>query len=483
MKQKKTSARRSITVTGAVLVALAGAAAMPAAAEATFEPSLGLDLMWLDNLNLASAEEAKQEEYIGQVTPGLRLTQTSRRFDAYLDYKLQALFYEKDSEQNDAFHNASVSADITAVEDWFFIGMDGSYFQSIVDPEQPVNTNNLFNVGNTSDTAAGRITPQLRHRFSSVQVDASYSLGWVDYRDSGTSQQTLLDDSRNEDAVAQLSSADAEATVTWLARYDYQHAEYDVSLPFEFERAFGELGVRVAEGLRLIGRGGVESDPFSVPADGGLEESFWAGGFSYSRGQRLDLQVLVGERFFGTSYDAVLRSRGRVLQLEVGYSESPTTQTQRVAMRDVQTPDPALPVGPVAPEDALFGRATSEVYLLKRAYAQLAATGRVTRVGLDVSAEKRKYVLLAGIEDEFRSGRLFLTREFGQRTSGEVSVGIVETDLRDGGSFRDQQYDLRLSREIGARTSVSLAGHHLRRGGDIDEYDANWVSIGMQMTF
>lgn len=470
---------------GAVLVALAAAAmSAPAAAETTFQPYFGLDLIWLDNVNLAGANEAKQEEFIGQVTPGLRFKQNSQRMTTFFDYRMQALFYEDDSDLNDVLHNASLSMDITAVEDWFFVGIDGSYFQSLLDPEQPQNTNNLFNVGNTTDTAAGRIMPELRHRFGGVLFDASYSVGVVDYRDSGDAQQALLlDDSRNDEGIVQLSTADKEALVTWLARYDYQKADYDLSLPFEYEQALAEVGVRVASGLRLIGRGGVESDPFEVPANGGLEESFWAAGFQYQRGERFELRVLGGERFFGTSWEALLRAKGRVLQAELGYEETPTTQAQRVALRDVQAPDPTLPVEPVSPEAELFGRTTSEVYLLKRAHASLSAVGRLTRVGLDATAEKREYVLLAGVEDEFRSGRVYVNRRFGARTFAEVSVGLVDADLREGGSYRDELYDLSVSRELGSRTTVSLNGHHLSRSGDLDEYDANWVSLGLKMTF
>jgi hypothetical protein len=62
-------------------------------------------------------------------------------------------------------------------------------------------------------------------------------------------------------------------------------------------------------------------------------------------------------------------------------------------------------------------------------------------------------------------------------------VRIVDSDLRDGNKYRDEIYDLEMSREIGVRTTVSLAGHHLSRSGDLDEYDANWVSLGLQVNF
>lgn len=466
-----------------VLLALSGATlCASASADAQFEPYLGADLMWVDNLDLAAPGEVKQEDYVAQIAPGLRLRQQSKRLKSYLDYRLQALFYDESNDRNQVFHNAALSADLTAIEDWFFVGMDGSYFQSVVDPTRPVNTNNLFNVGNTADTATGRITPELKHRFRAAQLDAAYSYAVVDYRKS-SDPAAVLDDSRNQNAFAQLSSVDEEALLTWLARYEYQHAEYDIALPFTYERAVGELGIRLVQGLRLIGRGGVESDPFLVPEQGGLDESFWAGGFEWHRGRNFELRVLRGERFFGTTWEALMRMKGRILQFEVGYDETPTTQTQQIAMRNVQAPDPAQPVPPLPPEASIFGRATSEIYLLRRGHAQVAAVGRLTRIGLDYVDEEREYVLLGGVRDDFRSGRLFVNRQFGQRTFGEVSASLVDSDLREGGSYRDEIYTLMLTREIGMRTTLSLSGHHLSRTGDLEEYDANWVSLGLQMTF
>jgi len=463
---------------------MAGCASAAAQSEsqppARFEPRLGIDLMWVDNLDLAPSDQPQQQDYIAQVTPGLRWQQEGRRFQSYLDYQAQALFYDDDSDRNEVFHNAQLSADVTAIENWLVVGADGSYFQSIVAPEQPINESNLFNVGNTSDTAAGRIVPQLRHSFGGAQLDAYYALGFVDYRDEATAQGVQLDDSRNEDARVELSGANREALITWAASYNYERAEYDLALPFEYERADAELGLRLTQGLRLLGRYGIESQPFDFPADGGLEESSWSAGFSWRRGPNAELRVLVGERFFGTSYEASLRWQGRVLHVEMGYDELPTTQAQRVAMQDVQAPDPTLPVDPLGPG---FGRPTADVYLLKTFHLQLGAVGRVTRVGLDVTDENREYVQLGGIEDKVLSGRLFVARRFGKSTEGELSARLTDADLRVNESYRDALYQLRLSRQLGPRTTMNATGTYLHRTGNPLEYDATWVSAGVLMTF
>jgi uncharacterized protein (PEP-CTERM system associated) len=473
---------RSTQLRVAIAAAIVGvAAALPAHAELEMTPRLGLTAVWMDNVDLAQSPTPKQEEYIGQITPGLHLEQSGQRVNTYLDYEAQALFYEKNSDRDEIFHHGDLGLSVEAVPDWFFVDVGGRYAQSIVDPAQPANRGNLFGVGNLIDTASATITPALRHTFGKVDLVADYTRGFVDYRDTlddGAAIPAQAEDSDNEEANFSLGSSDRGAFVTWLARYRWERVEYDTVLPFEYERADGEIGLRVTNSLRLIGRGGVESDPTQLVATGGLEESFWDAGFSWSRDEGNELRLLVGERFFGTSYEALLRLSGRFLTAEFGYNQDPTTQSQRFALRELPT---AMDPEPVA--DPVFGRVDAETFLSKRLYGELGLKGRFTEIRLLVTSEEREYVRLAGIEDRFRSVELSASRRFGARTTGEIGASVMKADLREGGSFDEDLYRISLSRELGQRTELVLAGYHLERSGDLQNYDSNWVSLGLQMTF
>ena len=485
MNRKNSPARarvRSARLHLAIAAAIAGVtAALPAHAELELVPRLGLTATWMDNVELAQPPTPKQEEYVGQVTPGLRLEQTGQRITTFLDYEAQALFYEKDSGRNEVFHHGDLGLSVEAVQEWFFVDVGGRYSQSIVDPAQPASRNNMFAVGNLLDTASATITPALRHTFGKVDLLADYTRGFVDYRDTlddGVGVPAQAEDSDNEEANFSLGTSDRGAFITWLARYRWERAEYDTVLPFEYERADGEIGVRVTNSLRLIGRGGVESDPTALIAQGGLEESFWDAGFSWSRDEGNELRLLVGERFFGTSYEALLRLTGRLLSAEFGYNEDPTTQSQRFALRELPTamdPEPSL--------DPELGRVTPETYLSKRLYGQLGLKGRFTEIRLRVVSEQREYINLEGVEDRFDSADLSLSRRFGARTTGEISASLLKVDLREGESYDEDLYRISLSRELGQRSTLVLAGYHVERSGELQDYDANWVSLGLQMTF
>lgn len=485
MNRKNSPARapgRSAWLQAAIAAATAGVMlALPAHSEVELEPRLGITAMWMDNVNLAQSPAPKQEEYIGQVTPGLRLEQSGRRVNTFLNYEAQALFYEKDGDRNEVFHQGDLGMNIEAVPDWFFLDLGGRYAQSIVDPTQPANRGNLFGVGNLVDTAAATITPSLQHAFGEVELSAAYTRGFVDYRgalDDGTAVPDQAEDSDNEEANLSLGMDDRNAPVTWQARYHWEQAEYDSLLPFEYERADGELGVRITRSLRLLGRGGAESDPRTLVAEGGLDESFWEAGFSWSRDERNELRLLVGERFFGTSYEALLRLSGRILSAQFGYDQEPTTQAQRFALRK---PPTAMDPEPIP--DPEFGRVEAEAYLSKRLSGQLGLTGRLTEIYLNVLSEQREYLRLAGTEDRLRSVDLSVSRRFGARTTGEIGANLLKADVREGGSYDEQAYRISVSRQVGQRTALFLAADHVERSGDLQDYDANWVSLGLQMTF
>ena len=120
------------------------------------------------------------------------------------------MFYGKDSDRDEIFHHGDLGLSVEAVADWFFVDVGGRYAQSIVDPAQPANRNNLFGVGNLVDTASATITPALRHTFGKVDLLADYTRGFVDYRDTlddGVALPAQTQDSDNEEANFSLGSA------------------------------------------------------------------------------------------------------------------------------------------------------------------------------------------------------------------------------------------------------------------------------------
>jgi uncharacterized protein (PEP-CTERM system associated) len=473
-----TPGKRGLAATMGCLGLIGFAAASHA--QTVFAPRVGVDVTWTDNVELVGPGAGKRDELIGQVSPGFRLQRDTQRLQAFIDYELQALYFEESDGNEEIFHTGELGVNLEAIPEWLFLELGATHTQTVIDPTQPQNINNLFASGNTADATSARISPILRHAFGQVELEASYTQGLLDYDEVEDPDQSdfSLDDSENRNTSVALRSLDTEATVTWETSYNRDKVEYDLALPFDYERVNAELGFRVSPTLRLIARGGLESDPLQIVSDGGLDETTYAGGFSWRTGERNELRVLVGERFFGTSYDVLWRRVARALEMEVSYVELPTTQTQDRVFRGVD-PNPAIPpdLGPG------FSRTSADVYLLKRLAGSLALHGRVTDLFLLVTSEKREYLRLAGIEDDSRAASLRLDRRLGPRVLATLTGGISDNELREGDSYKQYDYSLTFARQVGSRTEVTLSGNRTERTGGFSEYDANWVELGIQMEF
>jgi uncharacterized protein (PEP-CTERM system associated) len=462
-------------------------AAGPARAETKFSPRVGVEATWTDNVALAGPGTDRNDEYIGKVAPGFQLSHTTQRLKAFLDYELQALFFENESDNNEVFHKGALGAELEAVPDWLYFALAGARDQVVVDPAQPSSVDNLFSVRNIADSTSGRITSSMRHDFRLARLDVNYSRGFVKYDAAQNTDPALTNGngSDNDDASLFLGSSDQDAKVTWAVGYRHERVKYDdegqaqfQNQDFKYDRADLELGFGLTRALRLIARGGRESDsPPGTASDGGLDVAVWQGGFSWQPESRNELRMLAGHRFYGASYEALWRRTSRFLTMELSYNEEPTTQTQQRLLRPTPGPDNTtiVQIGP------RFGRLTSDAYILKRFSGQIALKGRVTEISLLVDVEKREYTQLADIKDESRSASLLAARQIGPRVRLEVQTSYSSVDLREGDSYDEQRYALRLVRRIGVSANLNLSGNHIERSG-VNEYDANWIVLGFGIT-
>lgn len=472
------SLRSSFALTGACAALVLGTAH----AETHLEPRIGFDVTWTDNVDLASQGQRKRDELIGQLKPGITFTHEGRNLDAFLDYQLQAIYFNNESDHQ-VFHQGDLGVQYAVVPDWFFLDLGGSRSQTVIDPRQPINAGNMFQTGNLADSTSGQISPILRHRFRLVELEASYTRGFLNYSRADTVDQTPtsnvnFDDSKNESANFSLRSADPDARVTWDTTYRHDRVEYDIALPFEYDQAYAELGFLMGRGFRLIAQGGLETDPIKHRTSGGLDETSYKGGFEWREGERNVIRALVGHRFFGRTYEGLWRYTGRVLESEVSYTESPTTQTQDRVARSITAPGDFPPgLG------NQFSRTTSDVYLSKALEGRIGLRGRVTGIFLQGNWERRDYLYLGDIQDEYKGASLMVTRRLGPRVTLEGTVGYTDTQLREGGAYTDRSYALSLTRLIGTKTQLTLTGNRIERTGATQPYTANWVLLGIEVNF
>ncbi len=452
-----------------------------AQADVQFNPRVGADLTWTDNVDLAPPGQPKQDDLIARLTPGVRVLYDNRRMNVYLDYQLQALAFKNDGDKDEVFDQGQFGLQLAAIDNWLYLDASAQRSQTAVDPAQPSNVQNLFQVGNVADSTSAQATPILKHDFRFAQLEASYTRGFVDY--VKTSKTTVvndlsLDDSRNRNTTAALRSADPNDLVTWGATYRRDQVDYDLAETFKYERMVGELGILVSPHLRLLANGGAESDSRQDTSKGGLNSSLWEVGFEWHDGQLSELRLLAGKRFFGTTVDGSWRYTGRIMEADVSYREAPTTQTQNTVLKSFVGPG-IFPPG----LDTQLSRTTADVYLLKQLAGDIGLRGRLTEIFLGVTSERRYYYTAPTGTDRYDGVNIQASRRLGPELRIEVRAAFDDAHLRDATDFQDRNFSVSLSRLLGRATSLVLSANHYERTGATSGYTANWVMLGFNMTF
>lgn len=496
------SRRKSLEASAAaacVVAILIGARTPPARAETSFVPSIGADAVWTDNLYLA-APGAETAGEIYDVQPGLQLEHDSAREHATLDYTLYALFFS--GGKHDFLQDGKLVSITQVIPSWFELDLAGGRTLGTANPALPANSQFLLPVSNLANYTTGTVTPLLKHDFRDFEVQASYTRG---FGDSGLANGQVPPGgvaavgssyrSNQRDAAFSLSSIDKNARLTWRADYQRDQADYESPylLHYVDERANAELGLLTIPTLRLIARGGKESNPQNGLSQGGLQASYWAGGFDWSHGPRDELRVLVGHRYFGRTYEASARRESRLLTLEVSYTEQPTTQDALMMQQSLAAP-PIVQV----PGALGFTRLSPDVFLSKALSGAASIKGRLTEIGLSVESDQRTYYAFgnpgasggfvnatAGYTDRQRSAALYVNRQLGPLMRLALSGSYGKDDLREGAQtgYNTQIYSAVLTRNLGQRSDVYLRVQRYRQAGGSVAYTANSVSLGFKVFF
>jgi len=473
------------------------------------QPYIEAGFGYIDNVTLVrdGSSEDQLDSLAFEIAPGIELAYGSPRARAALDYRFQYLNYFSDIDENRSYHQLNANGTVSVLPDWFLVSARANYGQVVEDADGAVNYNNLFITNNQRDVFSASITPTLRHDFGRVTAEASYSVGFVDYKGDNQGQLGAFNDTDEYRLDASVLSSDRDQRFVWALRYSSSETQYDpvnvptglpppfpptvksAFLPFKYDRAWADLALAVSRTLRVVGEFGYESDligttadddPFNDDAidtrDGGLDESFWSAGLRWEPDERTSIEARTGDRFFGTSYFFEARRTARQLEFRALYREEPTTNTQRRAF------DEPLPG---EGNDTSF----SDPFVLTEFRGTLTLDGRRTRVALDVFEVQRDYLYFAN--DETRSGvNVNVNRDFSasMRLDVDLSTENVERASRgedlDDSQHRLNRLTVELTRELGSRSELSsVAGFNQKTEAGDQNYDGWWIGVRYRYEF
>jgi hypothetical protein len=288
-------------------------------------------------------------------------------------------------------------------------------------------------------------------------------------------------DSNEKYGRFELGNIEEQQGFAWETAYYYRRTEYEISPPWEFQRASLSLGYWFSGTTRLFGLGGAET-AFDNIDEPNMDSDFWEAGFQYSPNQRLNLEVAVGDRSYGTSYRANLNYQLKRGSIRLNYDEGPANRAQivfdRRPIRDSDNLDAVLD----RPGDTdRFVRKRGELY----AVVDFSKSQFSVRV-FSESREDRTTADGEDLQDEDYSG-IALRWEWRVGTKTTLSLG-GDTALRERVDFESRLYraDAEVSYRLSKRLSLRLTFSRNRQEDNSDgvfDYVENQAGLFLRTSF
>ena len=425
-----------------------------------------------DNVFLGPSSNSV-DEVIYQATPSLSFVHQTPQLDVNAEYAFDWYRYS-DLKTTSNYHRGEARVVGRAWEDSLSAELGARRSQTLSDPEDVIPSGSLPLSGNLVDQDEWWFGPRLSRSLGSVvTLDAGYRYSRIQFDDS------LSQDITYHTGNFGLENYSAGQGLTWALRYDWRRSEYEVSAPWENQKATAELGIWVNSKARVFGAGGKESS-WDNPFDPAMDDSFWEAGFAYSPSDNLSAEFAGGERTFGSSWRGRVDYTFRRGSTSLSYSESPTTTDFSRAGRPASLPDTDNL------DDFLNRPGSAERYISNRLSWDLNLEFRRTGFTLSVFDEDRSDRFLADgtpVEDVSQTGvRANFTWQAGVRTTFSVFGSLVDRETGADSKSEFASTGLNATYRLGTRSDLSLSYNYSEqqpRGQNSSsrDYVANVVSL------
>ena len=474
----------TLRATGTVFrTATLAAFALAVPAHAEFTPQVTAGLTHTDNIALTTID--KESEFIYRLEPSFSFDHEAGAVTVNADYRAQALRY-RDLGETDVYHQYDANLRFALIPDTFFMDVGGNRSQTIVDPEQAIPYSNLPVSQNRQDRDEYYAAPSFQYSFGdSIAMTGEYRHTWVEYSETDAQVGSLFDarDNRQGEATFALDNYQRERGLTWALRYNWQRAEYEEEIPWEYQQALAELGFWAGGNTRIFASAGKES-AWDQPLDPKMQDGLWEAGFAHQLGQRLSAEFAAGERSFGSSWRGDLQFNFRRGSTSLSYAETPTTEGR------IRYPRGAFD-DPEVPEDFLSRPGRTERFIAKRLQWTLNLELRRTGLGLSYFDDDRTERTTAEgtplVDESQRGASLTISYRVGARTDLSMGGSWVERELEGGDTGEILRANVGIGYRLGQRTGLTLSYLYAEEDGEgstsLRDYVANTVSFDITRTF
>ena len=310
---------------GALAIGMCLAAGAPALAQTrgwTVTPSIAVQGTYTDNANLAAAPTG--DEFIMDVSPAVSIDGRGPRLKANLSYAAHALFYTRRREEDRIANTLAASANLEALENFFFIDGQASILQTYASPFAPRPSDITTATANRAETRTLSLSPYLRGQFAGGHV----------YELRNRNTWTGADN----EAVAKIHTRQWSGSVAspvslfgWTLDANDTHLSQDdpAGRPDQDSTAVrGRLIFQPDSALRFYASAGREKNNFSLQEKRTYDT--YGYGAQWQPTPRTTTAFDWEHRFFGTAKSLSFAHRTRLSAWSAVYSRDITTYQQEV---------------------------------------------------------------------------------------------------------------------------------------------------------
>lgn len=441
------------------------------------EPSISMTMGYSDNIALE--EKDKTGSFYSEINPGLRLKREGARVQTYLDYTMQGIYYaDADDKQSNQINNqlsSRFSAEL--IESSLFFDLDANVSQELLDSRKSAAEDNVTGADNLTETYTYNLRPYWKGHWGDwAESRLSYSFNEVIY-ESG-SNSASADNSTGQNVRLALANGKAFRSLFWNLDLSHNTIRYEKRGNTRSNNSLFTLGYRYSPKLNFKSFVGYEE--YNQPSENSYGSNVGLG-IIWRPSPKTLLDLSVGHRFYGRSFDLSYRQNMRRFTVNLKYAESVTsTRSQIIDNNSLEQAVlfpadnvPSVSDGALPQVEIPINSNNTSLYLSKKLAGDINYVNKKSRYKLDFFYETRDFDSSLNDEKSYGSG-LQWELQLGKRMVSSIKLNWQHKEL-ERNSVRSDEWGVswkltrRLSREMTGNIFVSQ--HFKNANVDTDEFE------------
>jgi uncharacterized protein (PEP-CTERM system associated) len=392
-----------------------------------------------------------QADSITQLSPGISISSRSGRVQGSLSYTLSALIHARDSASNSLQNALDASVRAEAIPRHVYIDAKANVSQQTISAFGTQSSGLGLLNDNRTEVATASLSPSVRGRLGGV-ADVAAQVTWAGTNSAST------DAGDSTSLSGSLSLGGRQGMFGWGLNASRQVVDFKASSKTTQDQAGASLSLVPDSTLRLVVRGGKETN--DVETGSRASNDTWGWGADFSPSSRTRMSYQTDHRYFGKSYSLSFQHRmARSVWMYTdsrGVNGDPLASLTRGSMPIYDLLYSSQLFIDAYPDPALRDQQVRELLQRNKLDPSATITGNFLTTGLTLQRSQNLSLALSGL-------RSTITLAAFRTASSRLQqfVGFSD-DLSQADQVRQLGFSAGVSHRLTADSSLALTATRLR---------------------